>query len=209
MITPPDPNKQAPPIPAAGATTTHAPAKPAQTVLYFGRHKGQPLSAIPADYLAWCLRTVKLSGGIRQAIADELTRRGVVVPQTPPRPAPTCRTCPGATVLARWMEARDGSRRIRGECAQCHRSCGFLPQVEPYRSEADRAAVPAPILDALTRLEEIGVELQSDGRAGWFGADWRRVPPDLAATVRQCSHQLARMLGDTRRKAAAARRWEG
>jgi hypothetical protein len=40
------------------------------------------------------------------------------------------------------------------------------------------------------------VELASDGRKVWFqGDDHRRVPSDLQATVRQCSHQLATMLG--------------
>jgi hypothetical protein len=83
---------------------------------------------------------------------------------------------------------------------------GFLPLREPYLSEVDRAATATPVLDALVRLEALGVELESDGRSVRFaGDDWRRVPPDLAAIVRQCSHRLAVLLGDIRRRRATAR----
>jgi hypothetical protein len=63
------------------------------------------------------------------------------------------------------------------------------------------AASQTPILDALVRLEEVGVELVSDGRqVRYAGEGWRvmRDHPDLDAVVRQCGHQLARMLGDNR-----------
>jgi hypothetical protein len=51
---------------------------------------------------------------------------------------------------------------------------------------------PAPILDVLTRLEELGVPLHSDGQRAWPA---RPVPPDVAAAVRQCNHQVARLVG--------------
>lgn len=41
----------------------------------FGKYRGQPLSAIPGDYLAWLL-TIELWPATRQAVADELRRRG-------------------------------------------------------------------------------------------------------------------------------------
>jgi hypothetical protein len=45
---------------------------------YFGRHKGKPLNEVPSDYLAWALRTVRLSSGVRAA-REELLRLGVRV----------------------------------------------------------------------------------------------------------------------------------
>lgn len=167
--------------------------------LPFGKHKGQDLPAIPTDYLRWCLSACKLSSGLRQAVAGELHRRGVEAPGPPPRPAPQCGRCPGAGYLALWQEDRVGGRRIRAECGQCRRYLEFLPQVEPYLSQADAAASEAPILDALTRLEEAGVDLASDGHAVWLrGDDWRKVEPDVMALVRQQSHLLAGLVGDNR-----------
>jgi hypothetical protein len=169
-------------------------------VLPFGEHKGVPLPDVPASYLQWALRECKLSSGLRAALAAELTRRGIEPPpQPPPPPAPTCQRCPGAGTLARWQEDRNGARRIRAECSRCRRWLGFLPQVEPHVSQADAAASPTAILDALTRLEALGVELHSDGATVWVRDGWDRVPPDLNAVVKQASHQLARLLGKTRR----------
>lgn len=52
------------------------------------------------------------------------------------------------------------------------------------------------VLDVLTRLAELGAELHSDGQMVWVKAtDWRRVPPDLHALIRQCSHEPARTIG--------------
>jgi hypothetical protein len=53
----------------------------------------------------------------------------------------------------------------------------------------------------LRRLEEIGVELKSDGKAAWVGGQhWSRVPQDLHDQVRQCRHELGRMIGDNIRR---------
>jgi hypothetical protein len=43
--------------------------------LWFGMHKGLPLTAVPAPYLAWMLGAVSMSPGARQAIETELARR--------------------------------------------------------------------------------------------------------------------------------------
>jgi len=40
----------------------------------FGRHRGRPLSEIPADYLAW-LCTLDLREPLRSAVAEEVARR--------------------------------------------------------------------------------------------------------------------------------------
>jgi hypothetical protein len=73
--------------------------------------------------------------------------------------------------------------------------------MSPYVSQADAAASETPILDTLVRLQDLGVELVSDGQSLAFAGDgWRRTPPDLRAVVRQCGHQLAVLLGNTRRR---------
>jgi hypothetical protein len=55
----------------------------------------------------------------------------------------------------------------------------------------------------LTRLEGLGVELQSVGTHVFYApGDWQKVPGDLRAIVRQCGYELARMIGDTRRTGA-------
>jgi hypothetical protein len=74
-----------------------------------------------------------------------------------------------------------------------------MPLVEPWISCANDNASPAPILDVLTRLEDLGVELQSDGRKVWVGGqDYHKVPEELHVLIRQCSNLLARMLGKKR-----------
>ena len=39
--------------------------------LPFGKHKGVPLPDVPLSYLQWLLREVKLSYGLRAAVADQ------------------------------------------------------------------------------------------------------------------------------------------
>jgi uncharacterized protein (DUF3820 family) len=168
--------------------------------LPFGKHAGQALDTVPSDYLAWCVRTCKLSSGLRLALANKLTRRGLAVPPLPPPPPiPPCWRCGAAAGHQfSWQEDRRGQRRIRIECKRCHRFVTFAPLTSPYVEVADAAASTTPILDVLTQLDDLDVELQSDGSRAWVAAeDWRRVPPDLHALVRQCSHQLARMIGPT------------
>jgi hypothetical protein len=116
---------------------------PTPTCLPFGKHADEPLAAIPAAYLLWALEATKLSSRLRQAVADELQSRGMAVPEMPPRPEPRCRSCPGAGVNYGWVEDRLGRRHIKATCERCHVGLGFMPQVEPYLSRADAAAVPA------------------------------------------------------------------
>jgi hypothetical protein len=168
-------------------------------VLPFGRHRGEPAESVPTGYLRWMLAECKLSSGLRAAIGDELSRRGVQVPQPPPaRPVPECPRCPGVPPALCWLEDCRGGRRIRAECSRCRRFLGFAPIVEPDVSQPDAAGSDTDLLDALVRLDELGVQIHSDGRRVFFRSnDWRRVPPDLAALVRSCSHRLARMMLDT------------
>ncbi len=180
---------------------------PPATVLPFGKHKDQPLGGVPADYLRWLLRECKLSSGLRAAVVEELTARGIATPPpAPPRPIQPCDRCgPAGGVLIGWMQIRTGGRRLRAECRRCRALLDHPPCVPPYTTEADKTLSTTAVLDALTRLETLGVELQSDGRGVWIGwPERQRVPAELVAVVRQCSHQLATMIGDTRTMANAA-----
>jgi uncharacterized protein (DUF3820 family) len=196
-------------MPAADTWTTGGATEKRVYAMYahslpFGKHRGQPLATVPSDYLQWLMRTCRLSSGLRAAVSAELARRGLESPPVPKSPAPpACRDCGAVGIVARWQEDSRGERRIRGACLRCGRYLCWLPNQEPWVGQADAVASKTPLLDALTRLEALGVELESDGQSvsiRW--PDWQRVPQDLAAVIRQCSHQLARLLGDTRRKGA-------
>jgi uncharacterized protein (DUF3820 family) len=169
--------------------------------LPFGRYAGLRLAEVPTAYLSWLIREAKLSSGLRLTVAGELESRGVAVPPPPaPRQVTPCRDCPGPPPISYgWAQDSLGRARIRAECACCRRLLTHPPCVPPYTTFADAAASAAPVLDALIRLEALGVELVSDGKTVSFqGEDWRKVPPELRAIVRQCSHQLAGLLGSRR-----------
>ena len=109
---------------------------------------------------------------------------------------PPCPRCGFKGIHATWQEDRNGRRRIRGECWECRRYRGWLPMRETFIRLADQNVSETPILDVLTWLDDIGAELRSDGKTVWVRPEhWRRVPPDLHALIRQCSHRLARLMG--------------
>jgi hypothetical protein len=168
--------------------------------LPFGRHKDVPITDVPAAYLAWLIRTVRLSSGLRRAVAAELSRRGLDVPPPPPPPEPgRCWRCGGTDCVYRWAEDRLGRRQLRRECERCGQFRGFAAQVEPFTTEADAAASATAVLDVLMECEDLGLELRSDGAVAEFaGTDWHRAPPELRDRLRQCRRQLGRLLGDTR-----------
>jgi hypothetical protein len=169
--------------------------------LPFGKHQGRPLPEVPPDYLKWLLRACKLSSGLRDAVAGELQSRGLEAPpQAPPRPVAPCRDHPGAGVHYRWQEDRAGRKHIRAECASCHRFLTFPPVRPAYTGLADAASSAAPILDALTGLEDVGAQLRSDGRGVWIGVGYKRVPPKVRDALAQAKHQLATMIGDNRQE---------
>lgn len=172
---------------------------PSVTAMPFGKHRGKPLGEIPDGYLLWLLREAKLSSGLRLAVGNELRRRSVEAPPPPPpRRPPSCGYCGEVDFAVGWMEDSRGNRRIRATCKGCRRCRCFLPLIEPWVSAANANASPTAILDALTALDDLGVDLQGDGKKVWFaGDDYRRVPASLQAVVRQCSHQLASMIGRT------------
>src|SRR5262249_31012679 len=118
---------------------------PVPLCLYFGKYKGVPLPDVPSDYLAWALRTVRLSSGIRQAIAAELASRGAVVPPPPP-PNPNacwlgpCPRCRCREVNYRWHQFAGGVMQVRASCRRCGTGLGTAPRVPPFTTEADRHA---------------------------------------------------------------------
>jgi hypothetical protein len=98
-----------------------------------------------------------------------------------------------------WQQVANGQKRIRAECRNCRGFVKFMPETPENVVTADASASPTALLDVLTRLDDFRVNLESDGRRVWLRwEDMRRVPADLNALVRQCSHSLAGMLGDTR-----------
>ncbi len=115
------------------------------------------------------------------------------------KPPPCVPACPcGAPDDFRiyWQSTRDGRRQLRADCARCGRFLSYLPHRPPFIALADAAASETPILDVLVRLDSIGVALHSDGAEVWVPPPYNvRVGPDLAALIRQCSHELAQLIG--------------
>jgi hypothetical protein len=172
----------------------------ADHLMYMGTHKGKPISAIPSAYLEWCLQTWRLSSGFRAGVTAELESRGQKAPAPPPpKPEPSCRQCGAGpdTINYSWLQTRHGRRQIRRTCGHCGEWLGSAPQIEPYLSRANAAASATPVLDVLTRCEELGIRLRSDGAAVNFASseDWHRATPGLRNLVRQCRHSLAKMIG--------------
>lgn len=171
---------------------------PTLPTLPFGMHKGAPLADVPASYLAWLLRSCKLSSGLRQSVASELQGRGVDVPSPPAaKPVRPCHRCGSLDHRYTWQEDRRGNRRIRRSCRSCGRFCEFAPMTEPFVSEANANASPAPTLDALLLAEAEGIELASDGKTVWIAGDRRKASEQLQNAVRQRGHLLASLLGKT------------
>jgi hypothetical protein len=168
----------------------------------FGRHRGAPVRRVPTDYLHWLYRNCKLSSGLRAAVRAELLSRPDGprgLPPEPASPSPECYRCGGRDVALSWQQLANGARRIRAECRWCRGFVKFMPETPENVAAADATASPTALLDVLTRLEEAGVNLDSDGRRVWVRwEDGRRLPPDLRALIHQCSNSLAKLLGDTR-----------
>jgi hypothetical protein len=176
-------------------------ARRATPVFPFGKHKGRTLSEIDSGYLSWAMANVKLSSGIRQAVAGELARRGERVPcPPPPPPEPLCPRCGSADRDYRWGEDRLGRRMIRRTCRCCGTWLGFAPKIEPYTTEADANANATPTLDVLLLAEAEGVELISDGQQVRIGYGWERASMRLKNAIRQRGHLLASLLGNTTKR---------
>jgi hypothetical protein len=169
-----------------------------ETVLWFGRHKGQAVASIPSGYLGWLLANVPLSARLRQAVAAELTRRGrTPPPPPPPNPPPPCPRCGGVAYCCGWAEDRTGRRRIHASCAACDKWLCYTAEAEPYRTLADASASPTDLLDVLTACETLGLRLRhlEGGTADWADArSYWAAPPALRAKLRGCRYRLARML---------------
>jgi hypothetical protein len=171
--------------------------------LPFGKHKGKSPAEVPCDYLVWLLTNVRLSSGLRLAVASELRARGrpVRLPGLPPEPV-----CPHCGLDTRiyygWLEASNGERRIQRLCG-CGKPLGFAPHVEPYLTLAERSADPTALLDLLVECEALGVRLVSDGKAVRVAGGWDRLTVPLRQKLAQCRHGLAKLIGDETTAASA------
>jgi hypothetical protein len=166
----------------------------------FGRHKGQPLSAVPASYLSWLLATVKLSSGLCGAVADELRRRGLTPPATPPPPPePACRRCGCSRLVYQKAEDTLGRTWVRRRCADCGGNCGHAPLTPRNLALALASSSPTAVLDVLTLADQEGVDLRSDGRVADFRthADWHRASPQLRDLLLECKATLGKLMGNT------------
>jgi len=152
----------------------------ATPVFWFGKFKGCPLSEVDTGYLRG-LAAVQLSSGIRAAVVAELDRRGVSAPPPPPTgPKGWKQPCSRAGVRNWATAARvfNGVRQI-GELQALRRSCGHAPG-RALRQPGQRRCSATPVLDVLVRLEDLGIELESDGRSVRFVGDgWSRCPREL------------------------------
>lgn len=118
-----------------------------QQRVWFGRHRGKLVSEVDTGWLGWSLRQdkVKLSAGLRAAVAAELQRRGVEVPPVPPYTVPPCRRCRGTEVRVTWQQTSDGTRRLRGTCGRCNGYLRFLPMTPEWIAQANVAADEATV----------------------------------------------------------------
>lgn len=170
---------------------------PAVVAIPFGKHKGQPLAAVPTSYLTWLVHSAKLSTGLAAAVREELERRGL----TPPTPVPGrphfCRNHPEAPVRAYWFTQRDGRRTIRGECSVCGQWVGTLPQTPEYVALADAGSDRAALLTFLMRLEEEGITATREGGRITYSPSGR-MTRELWRMEKQCKQLLLSMLREGR-----------
>lgn len=113
---------------------------------------------------------------------------------------PVCRndcTQDASDIAVGYQQTRNGNRRIRASCMHCGSFLTWLPLREPFTTLAANEVSDTAVLDVLTGLEDLGIELKSDGKTCWVPyPDCQKVDAALAGLIRQCSHDLARMLGD-------------
>lgn len=99
--------------------TTEAPA----FVMPFGRHKGKPLSAIPAGYLLWALELPNLRADTRAAIAAHIKAPAASTPaQSSSAPAE-----PSSRPVPRWRTTapKQTSFAEQASPAPCCAKCGL------------------------------------------------------------------------------------
>ena len=70
----------------------------------FGRHKGEPLSSMPDEYLDW-LTTIDLRPRLRDAVHAEIRSRGDAEGTSSSRSGPTLLACPEPKVARELVSA--------------------------------------------------------------------------------------------------------
>jgi hypothetical protein len=128
-------------------------------VMPFGKHRGAPLTDVPTSYLAWVMRTCKLSTGLRSAMGEELRSRPDCPEDLPPEPAantpPSCRGCGGTDLHLTWQPLGGaGGRVIRADCRGCGAFVYFAPQTPENVALADAGdEEPVPVPQAGEEFE--------------------------------------------------------
>jgi hypothetical protein len=168
--------------------------EPPAPALWFGKYKGLPPAQVPSDYLAWVLRTCKLTPGLRSTVTAELRSRGQSVPEPPPpKPLPICDRCGAREANLAWHELSGGRRQIRATCAACGGFVKFVAQTPENVALANAVQPSAGLLDALLQAEIDGVELvHRFGRVE--PVPYHGASPRLRNLVRQSQHALLRHL---------------
>jgi hypothetical protein len=166
-----------------------------ETRLWFGKHRGQPLSSIPSSYLLWALSEVKLTPGIERKVRSELASRPDAPPLPPAKPAaePSCSKCGRFDLQLYWYQQRDGRKQIKAICPTHGLLAAALPHTPANVQRADAAQPQAGLLDALVLADELGVELVVVGGAIDI-QPWQRATVELRRLVKQSQHQLVRHL---------------
>ena len=149
--------------------------------LPFGRHQGQPLDTVPADYLRWAIRDCRLSSGLRTAVAGELQR-----PRLHPTPTPSTT----AVVDTEMQTVREHPPRISMATGQGRATAhpGGMPKLPPVH----HVRPPDPA------LHDGGRSLRQSG------ADPRR-PDPLGRHRRPAAQRRPHGLGPVARRQARPR----
>jgi hypothetical protein len=119
--------------------------------LHFGRHAGEPLSAVPTRYLRWLLAGCeRLDDGLRQEVKQELRRRGE-------------RYLPANAVLADLEEML--TTRVREDWRLDHETAGLISDhlLESFEELRDRHGIG----DA----SELVIAPPRHGPGGWRGTE--------------------------------------
>ena len=165
----------------------------------FGRHRGEPLSAVPTPYLLWFASAVTDRPRLVEAVRAELVRRGTLkaaaTPSTPapqPEPGERCRACGSAEVAVYWRMLRAGDRRIGCDCTRCGRVIRMLPHTTENARKADAGTDPGGILRFLIELEDRGIRVRRKGERLEYSPI--PLPASLHRLQRQCMGLLSSML---------------
>lgn len=167
------------------------------TVIPFGKHRNEPLTAVPTSYLRWFVETVANRPRLVEAARAELVRRGVLQAPAPQPPAPAapperCSRCQGTDTIVYWRVIRTGEKRIGCDCRACGASIRLLPHTEENMRKAAEGTEPGGLLRLLIELEDRNIRVRRNGDSLEYAPI--PLPPSLRRLERQCMGLLVSML---------------